>query len=77
MLQQNFGLKADTAISGKEAIEKLRWRQRNRAASYKLILMDINMPVLDGVETTKLIRQEFGRKLKNTCIVANTALPRG
>ena len=46
---------------------------------YKLIVMDINMPGLDGVQTTKKIRQfsdKFVKQQKQKYkIVAHTALP--
>ena len=42
---------ADTAISGLEAIEMAADRH------YDLIFMDIQMPIMDGYETTKQIRQ--------------------
>jgi signal transduction histidine kinase/CheY-like chemotaxis protein/ABC-type amino acid transport substrate-binding protein/HPt (histidine-containing phosphotransfer) domain-containing protein len=43
-------IKADTAASGKEAIDMI---QKKR---YDIIFMDHMMPVMDGVETTKIIR---------------------
>jgi len=41
------------AITGRDAIELCR------AYNIDLILMDINIPEMDGFETTKLIKQEF------------------
>jgi CheY-like chemotaxis protein len=48
---QNFGFKVDVADNGKIAIDMLHEKK------YDLILMDINMPVMDGITATKQIRQ--------------------
>ena len=47
--QQEFEI--ESVKNGKEVIEKLE------SGNYDLILMDINMPILDGMECTKLIRK--------------------
>ncbi|MBI5813979.1 MAG: response regulator [Nitrospinae bacterium] len=44
------GYSVDTAGSGAEAIEKLR------GAKFNIILMDINMPGMDGIETLQKIK---------------------
>ena len=63
-LFKNWKLNYDLAVNGQEALEKLQ------AQKYMLILMDIQMPVMDGYSTTKEIRQTL--KLK-TPIIAMTA----
>ncbi len=47
-----FDIRVDHAYSGKEALEKVNECQ----TPYDLILMDWNMPELDGIESTKLIQ---------------------
>ncbi|HAN10280.1 MAG TPA: hypothetical protein DCP90_06685 [Clostridiales bacterium] len=54
----------DLAIDGKEAVEAF---EKNR---YPVILMDCNMPIMDGYEATNVIRNIAGN---NTKIIAMTA----
>ncbi|MBK7805843.1 MAG: response regulator [Saprospiraceae bacterium] len=59
-----FGCIVDTASNGIEAIEKLAVQKPD------LILMDIQMPEMDGIEATKFIRDEMAI---STPIIALTA----
>ncbi|CAM4028205.1 ATP-binding protein [Pseudoalteromonas byunsanensis] len=50
-----LGLEADIAEDGKQAINKLS----NTPYAYDLVLMDIQMPVMDGFKATQCIRNEL------------------
>ena len=63
---ERLGVPADTAENGEEALRKLRER------AYEVILMDVQMPVLDGEETTRRIRREWPAD-RQPWIVAMTA----
>ena len=52
-LMKPYGLKIETALSGREALEKIRG-----GSEYNIIFMDHMMPELDGMEATRLIRDE-------------------
>ncbi len=60
----SFGIKPDFALNGLEAIEKVKDNN-----IYNIIFMDINMPVMNGIDATKTLR----KKGINTPIIALTA----
>ena len=69
---ESTGLTVDTAVNGEAAIGALRNSPTERP--FDLILMDCQMPVLDGFQTTEKIRQgAAGGRYKDIAIVALTA----
>ncbi len=60
----DFGFECDIASNGKIAIEKLR------SGTYDLILMDLQMPEMNGFEATEFIRNNMGLTIP---IIALTA----
>lgn len=63
-----LGYKVDTAVSGIECLDIL---DREK---YDLILMDVQMPEMDGIETTQKIFEKFALEIKPViiAITANT-----
>lgn len=66
-LLSNMGLVCDIANDGREAIEALKKQ------NYDLVLMDCQMPIMDGYEATKKIRESQDDKQRNIPIIAMTA----
>ncbi len=62
---RRLGYEIKLAANGAEAVEAAR------ATRYDLVLMDVEMPVMDGVEACCFIKSEFG--LRGPSIVALTA----
>ncbi|WP_413701932.1 response regulator [Psychromonas sp. KJ10-10] len=63
----NNGASVTTASSGTEAIETLK----NAQDYYDVVLMDVQMPVMDGLQATAFIRQQLN--IKKLPIIALTA----
>ncbi|NVN85920.1 MAG: response regulator [Rhodopseudomonas sp.] len=72
-LLTRLGHRVVITTNGEQALES--WLAAEAAAApYDLVLMDIQMPVLDGIETTKRIRaREAGQQVRRTPILALTA----
>ena len=62
---KKLNFEGNTAQNGEEAVEKLKDGQ------YDICFMDIQMPVMDGIEATKIIREKI---TKDMPIIAVTAL---
>lgn len=62
-----LGYRADVAEDGNQAVELAR------QSEYDFIFMDLQMPVMDGLEATSLIREESSGSPDKTVIIAMTA----
>ena len=61
LVLEKAGISAEVACSGPDAIEMVRLRHA-RMKPYNLILIDWKMPEMDGVETTRRIREIVGNE---------------
>jgi CheY-like chemotaxis protein len=61
----NYGAAIDVAVNGLEALEMLQ------NTHYDLVLMDVQMPVMDGLEATRKIRMEMKRSIPVIAFTAN------
>lgn len=69
-LLNRLGFQTEAVTNGKEALDKVRTRHQG----YDVILMDCQMPVMDGYETTRYIRElEIDSGLSRTPVIALTA----
>jgi len=66
-LEEFDNITITTADDGKKALNEFNCRD------YDIIMTDINMPVMDGYELTRHIRQDFAKPKSDTIIVALTA----
>jgi signal transduction histidine kinase/ActR/RegA family two-component response regulator len=67
---EESGFKIETAVNGQECCDKL---SSSSPGYYDLVLMDVQMPVLDGYSATKKIRNFANQTLANIPIIAMTA----
>jgi CheY-like chemotaxis protein len=64
------GVAVDLAENGREGVEAVR-RAADEGWLYDAVLMDVQMPEMDGMEATRLLRQE--ERFSNLPIIAMTA----
>lgn len=63
-----FGFEGDFAENGKVAIEKLQ------TDSYDIVLMDLQMPEMNGLEATEYIRKEMNSKIPIIALTADVTM---
>ena len=69
-LLNEYGFLIDSAENGAEAVEKVK---NSEPGNYDLVLMDVQMPVMNGYEATKQIRALDNPALAGITILAMTA----
>ena len=62
---RSIGVEADTAAGGMEAVQKIQ-----DGAQYQVVLLDLKMPDMDGIETARKIREKMGDKVPIVLISA-------
>ncbi|KAL2427946.1 Peroxide stress-activated histidine kinase mak3 [Exophiala dermatitidis] len=67
-----LGLKCEAYEDGKQAYEALKAKSK-QGTPFHLVLMDVQMPVLDGYEATKAIRADPDPQVSQVLIIAMTA----
>ena len=65
-----YGCQVDTAVNGAEAVKKIK---NSNPGDYDLVLMDVQMPVMNGYEATRQIRALNDPELAGITILAMTA----
>ena len=69
-LLNEYGFLVDTAENGAEAVEKVK---NSKPGNYDLVLMDVQMPIMNGYEATRQIRALDDPALAGITILAMTA----
>ena len=70
LILEEVGFTVETAVNGKEAVERIAISQ---PGYYDVVLMDVQMPVMDGYEATRAIRALSSPGLAEIPIIATTA----
>lgn len=63
---ESYGIQVTEAVNGADALRVLK------AQEMDLVLMDMQMPVMDGLEATMKIRQDMGLKMPVIALTAST-----
>ncbi|KAI9761553.1 MAG: hypothetical protein M4579_000944 [Chaenotheca gracillima] len=69
---QKLGFQVDAYENGLQAVEALQAKAKEDRP-YHLVLMDVQMPILDGYEATRLIRQDSLPAVREVLVIAMTA----
>ncbi|OJD24383.1 serine/threonine protein kinase [Blastomyces percursus] len=69
---RNLGLECEAFSDGQQAVEALR-RASAEGNPFHLVLMDVQMPVLDGYNATRKIREDSDPCVNDVLVIAMTA----
>lgn len=54
-----FNIRVDNAYDGEMAIKMVKDKYKSCECGYKLIFMDIDMPIVDGIQATKEVYSHY------------------
>ncbi|MCI5917744.1 MAG: response regulator [Roseburia sp.] len=69
-LLKSKGIQVKKAVNGKEAVEMM---EKSEPFAFDVVLMDVRMPIMDGLEATRKIRAMKRADVKDLPIIALTA----
>ena len=70
MILSQIGFQVETAVNGQDVVEKI---SNSKVGDFDAVLMDIQMPVMNGYDATQAIRKLENPQLANIPIIAMTA----
>ena len=73
MFLKKLGYDAELAVNGEEVLERMKARVDRGEAPHDVILMDVNMDGMDGIECTRRLRQQAEGGGARVFIIAQTA----
>ena len=69
---EKMGLSVQAVNNGVEAVEALR-KHAEMGTPFDLVLMDVQMPIMDGYEATKVLRRDQTKCVRDVTVIAMTA----
>jgi len=62
MILENIGMKGEYVLNGKEAVKRI-WEYHKAEKDYFAVILDWKMPEMDGIATSRAIREKVGSDL--------------
>lgn len=69
---EKMGLSVQAVGNGVEALEALK-EHAEQGTPFDLVLMDVQMPIMDGYEATKILRMDTNKIVRDVTVIAMTA----